>query len=189
MLLDEGFVKRHSTHDVAVIQLGIETPANTNGIKYVIWGKGVASYMNPAAKLVECSATDVRYFKDIPDGNETYIFGYPVELLNSQVTLELNQVDFDSPLVRKGIISQRNQQTGRLIIDSGVYGGNSGGPVVIVEHPTLDVTVYKIGGLITQFVPVSTKMFPQAGVTNSVFVNSGYGVAEPIDYAIELMRE
>ena len=116
----------------------------------------------------------------------TYILGYPVELLNNHMRSE---VDFSRALIRRGIISQRNQQTGKLIIDSGVYGGNSGGPVLIVEHQTLDMTAYKIGGLITQFVPIVTRIAPDAGVTNSYLVNSGYGVAEPIDYALELMRQ
>jgi hypothetical protein len=51
------------------------------------------------------------------------------------------------------------------------------------------MTSFKVAGLITQFVPVFTRIAPQLGVTNTNMINSGYGVAEPIDYALELMRQ
>jgi len=184
-LMDKGFVKRHPTHDVAVIQIGVRHQANTNGDSYVLWIDGVRS--RTASPYLTSEANDLcKSFKDIPDGSDTYILGYPVELLNNQMQPE---VDFSFPLIRKGVISQRNQKTGKLIIDSGVYGGNSGGPVLIVEHPSLGETIYKVGGLITQFVPVMTRIAPQIGVTNSDLVNSGYSVAEPIDYALDLMHQ
>ncbi|MGA3285568.1 MAG: hypothetical protein ABSD57_14060, partial [Verrucomicrobiota bacterium] len=186
-LLDEGFVKRHPTHDVAVIQIGIFHSVSTNSNAYQIAVSTDDVGILDGSTLDSFGASDLcRDFKDIKDGSETYIFGYPVELLKNQNQPE---VDFSYPLIRKGIISQRNQKTGKLIIDSGVYGGNSGGPVVIVEHPSFGSTAFKLGGLITQFVPVTTKIAPQIGVTNSDLVNSGYSVAEPIDYALELIRQ
>jgi len=179
-LMDDGFVRRHSTHDVTVIQIGI---IGTN--RFIVWGDAVRS-LSTGDFITWDVSESCKTLKDIPDGNETYILGYPVELLNNQVQPE---VDFSYPLIRKGIISQRNQRTGKLIIDSGVYGGNSGGPVLVVGHQSLDVTSYKVGGLITQFVPIMTRIAPQIGVTNSNLVSSGYSVAEPIDYALELMRK
>jgi hypothetical protein len=98
-------------------------------------------------------------------------------------------VDFSHPLVRKGIVSQKNEHTGRYIIDSGVYGGNSGGPVLIAKPPRLGLIEYKLIGLITQFVPVDTRVAPGIGVTNSFLMNSGYSVSEPIDYALELIEQ
>lgn len=187
-LLDSGLLKRHSTHDVAVIQIATGELIGTNGMYVFHFSNGVLPGNLSSDKMFAIFKADAtcRLFNDISDGRETYIFGYPVELLNNNIPSE---VDFNYPLIRKGIISQRNQQTRKLIIDSGVYGGNSGGPIVIIEHPGLGTTVYKVGGLITQFVPFLTRMNPQIGVTNSDLVNSGYGVAEPIDYALELMRQ
>jgi hypothetical protein len=184
-LMDEGFVRRYSTHDVAVIQLGKSIPTGTNNISQEFFENGV-NFTNDSSVDLLLAGSNCRKFNDIQDGSEAYILGYPVELLNTNIQAE---VDFSYPLIRKGIISQRNLKTGKLIIDSGVYGGNSGGPVIIIEHPFLDRTTYKIGGLITQFVPVMTRIVPQIGVTNSDLVNSGYGVAEPIDYALQLMRQ
>jgi hypothetical protein len=183
--MDEGFVRRYSTHDVAVIQLGKSIPTGTNNISQEFFENGV-NFTNDSSVDLLLAGSNCRKFNDIQDGSEAYILGYPVELLNTNIQAE---VDFSYPLIRKGIISQRNLKTGKLIIDSGVYGGNSGGPVIIIEHPFLDRTTYKIGGLITQFVPVMTRIVPQIGVTNSDLVNSGYGVAEPIDYALQLMRQ
>lgn len=188
-LSENGKIKRHNFHDVAVICMASMTIPDTNGrtVSHYFVGVGRLPNYHPSADFsVNFSADICTLFTNVPDGNEIYILGYPVELFNKKVHLE---VDFDYPLIRKGIISQKNQQTRKLIIDSGVYGGNSGGPVLIVNHPSPGVSDFKVVGLITQFVPVSTRIVPEIGATNSVFVNSGYGVAEPIDFALELMRQ
>jgi hypothetical protein len=184
-LLDDGRMKRHARHDVAVIHIG-NIRKLLDGRNWIDWVDSVSRPPdNPV--FVTWTVKDVcKLFKDIPDGNDTYILGYPVELLNTHIHPE---VDFASPLIRRGIISQRNHKTGTLIIDSGVYGGNSGGPVLIVEPISLTQTAYKIGGLITQFVPVFTRIDPEGGITTTNMINSGYSVAEPIDYALELMRQ
>lgn len=117
------------------------------------------------------------------NGTDSYILGFPVELLNDRFPLE---VDFNYPLVRRGVISQKNQRTGKLIIDSAVYGGNSGGPVLVFNPSN---SLFMVAGLVTQFIPIVTRTNSEVGVTNSIMVNSGYGVAEPIDYAFELMRQ
>jgi hypothetical protein len=185
-----GQIKQHPDHDVAVIYIGFSGERDTNGFARTFFYDYVRQLCDNNLRLTLVAVNDsCVVFTNIPDGSETYVLGYPVELLNNPVSLKLNQVDFDSPLIRKGIISQRNQKTTKLILDSGVYGGNSGGPVMIVGNPSSGVTTYKVGGLITQFVAVETRVAPQLGVTNSVLANSGYGVAEPIDYAIELMRQ
>jgi hypothetical protein len=189
-LNERGLIKQHPNHDVAVIYLGYSGDRNTNGTARSFFFDGVRLTSSPNYLQFFLTVTNnCILFTNIPDGNESYILGYPVELLNNPVSLELNQVDFDSPLIRKGMISQRNKKTTKLIIDSGVYGGNSGGPVMILGNPSFGVTTYMLGGLITQFVAVETRIAPQVGVTNSILANSGYSVAEPIDYAIELMRQ
>ena len=133
-------------------------------------------------------------FQMVPDGAETLILGYPTELVlrdspdETLKNLLESTVDFSSPLMRRGVISQKNQIKNLLIIDSGVYGGNSGGPVLVVSY-TPTGPMYLIAGIVTQFVPVKTRVEAEIGVTNSVMVYSGYTVAEPIDYALELMRQ
>jgi hypothetical protein len=183
-LQDGGRIKRHPTHDVAVIQFANSRKSDTNDVTTDKLLPGVRVLVK-SGNLTTWDTADCMVFTNIPDGNETCILGYPVELLNTGIH---SQVDFGYPLIRKGVISQKNQQLRKLIIDSGVYGGNSGGTVLVVQHEG-NVINFRVAGIITEFVPVATKVFPQVGVTNSVWVNSGYGVAEPIDYALELMRQ
>ncbi len=179
-----GRIKRHPSHDVVVIYF-----ANT--ILPFVDVNDVRLYLS--GRVVDWNSESCVSFTNVPNGNETLILGYPLELLKPAMqwltsALE-TQVDFNYPLIRRGIISQKNQKTGKLIIDSGVYGGNSGGPVVIVQHPSMDVTTFKIVGIITEFVPTETRVNPQIGVTNSILVNSGYSVVESIDYALDLMGQ
>ena len=187
LLADEGAIKRHATHDVAVIRIAVLGVTLTNGLSEMSMLGGV-NVLSP--KEQTCTSFDIEdagtLFDNVLDGSDSYILGYPVELLNTGFPIE---VDFNFPLIRKGVISQRNRNTRKIILDSGVYGGNSGGPVLMVQHRSLAVTSYRVVGLVTQFVPVSTRMFPQVGITNSVYVNSGYSVVEPIDYALELMNQ
>ncbi len=183
-LRNEGHVRRHPSHDVAVIWVG-ERRESTNA------AGGIALYhcatsRKDGLQIVTFGSTVCTRLKDIQCGADVYILGYPTELLNN---LTRREVDISRPLIRRGIVSQLNQITGKVIIDSGVYGGNSGGPTFVVEHVGLGVTSFKLAGLITQFVPVFTRTAPQIGVTNNCLVNSGYGVVEPIDYALELMRQ
>jgi V8-like Glu-specific endopeptidase len=186
-LNDEGLIKRHAAHDVAVIRIAQVTQMDTNGAVLYTWNIGEVQLLSKREfNLVSFKASGVcELFNDVSDGDESYILGYPRELFIGQPS----EIDFESPLVRKGIISQKNLNSRKLIIDSAVYGGNSGGPVLIQDQPSLGSVDYKIVGIVTQFVPVVTKPFPQGGITNSALVNSGYSVAEPIDYALELMRQ
>jgi hypothetical protein len=185
LLNDWGVIKRHRIHDVVVVLLAI-TESNTNVTQPMTLIRAVTN-CTPALRtfFVSWETSNCLPIDAICDGNELYILGYPVELFNERIPAE---VDFEYPLVRKGVVSQKNRHTGKLIIDSGVYGGNSGGPVLVTQRVP-EGTAFKVAGLITQFVPVGTRIFPQIGATNSVLVNSGYSVVEPIDYAFELMRQ
>lgn len=180
-LMDEGLIKRHMTHDVAVIQVGRFDSGNTKiGMGATLAGK-IGEFVTWDTSL------SCQKMQDIPAGAEIYVFGYPVELFNDRLPPE---IDFSTPLIRRGIVSQINLSTGKLIVDSGVYGGNSGGPVVVANHAVgYWGADYKIIGIVTQFVPYQTRVASQLEVTNSVLVNAGYAVVEPIDYALELIHQ
>jgi hypothetical protein len=180
-LNEHGAIRRHPLHDIAVVFVG---PLNTNG---QLMTAALGFQWNFSQVILPNFDTGFcRSFTNIPNGCETLIFGFPRELVSGQITAQL---DFDIPLIRKGIVSQKNETTKKLIIDSGVFGGNSGGPLVAIDHPGLGVSEFRIAGIMTQFVPVATRTFPQDGFTNSVLVFSGYSVAEPIDLALDLMRQ
>src|ERR1035437_1485844 len=88
-LIDKGLLRRHSTHDVAVIQLANESPRDTNGYSFTGWEDGVISLSTNIFVIWKTSEV-CKNFKYIPDGNETYILGYPVELLNTQIPPEVD---------------------------------------------------------------------------------------------------
>jgi hypothetical protein len=68
-----------------------------------------------------------------------------------------------------------------------VYPGNSGGPVIEVEQKGLQWH-YATIGIVSQFVPVvETWENTVHRYTNIELGNSGYSVATPIEYALELI--
>lgn len=179
-LRNGGFIKPHPTRDILVLQLAngkcnrgvsLSTPSDS-----LVWFN-VDTQVQPASKVLI--------------GDDTLMFGYPAELMNAPST----EVDFELPLVRRGTISQKNPRTGKFILDSSVFGGNSGGPLLVIlgnrKSPFIitESISYKIAGIITAFVPAATRVFADVGVTNSILAYSGYSVAEPIDGAIELIGE
>ena len=187
-LLTSNRLKRHPTHDVAVVQIAnLQRSSTNNSAAATIWLDGVLQpHWEHSLTLAMWETSNCAKFDDVKDGSPSLILGYPAELLNGEMASE---IDFDYPLIRRGVISQRNLKRTKLIIDSGVFGGNSGGPVAVIDHSNPAITSYNIAGLVTQFVPSKTRLFPKAGFSDSVLLNSGYSVAEPIDFALELMRQ
>jgi hypothetical protein len=70
-----------------------------------------------------------------------------------------------------------------LIIDGPVYRGNSGGPVFEIEPDGPFITHFYLAGVLIQFIPL-TERAPDF----RMLLNSGYSVAEPIDFVLELVR-
>jgi len=187
--LDGGLLKRHPTRDIAAIRVAT-TYYYTNGNVDIVWNSAVSS-TNSSSKFRWWGGTNsFQVLTNVSAASEAFILGFPVELLKTQTEIFKvhSQVDFSCPLVRRGVISQRNHKDGWLIVDSGVYGGNSGGPLFVTEHPSLGVTSFKLCGIVTEFVPIFTRLAEEFGITNNTMVFSGYSVAEPIDYALEVMH-
>jgi hypothetical protein len=187
LLTRSGKIKRHKVHDVAIIEIG----TNITGISQIGCNPGVV-LLSPGFFPVQWDTkATCKTFEDVSPGSDSYVLGYPVNLIEALSNGQQSEIDFSSPLIRKGVISQKNNFTRKLIIDSAVYGGNSGGPVLIVEHPSLGAVRFSIVGIIIQYVPAeaSVELRTSTSPTASIIVNSGYGVAEPIDYALELIRQ
>jgi|ERR1039458_1412799 hypothetical protein len=181
---DSGFVRQHAKRDIVVVRIGtaVTNAHGSEGTKYV---SAISLGPNSHDEFVVWDADHICLnSNDVFEGAEALILGYPVELLE-----EFSEVDFSRPLVRGGRISQKHPITGKFIIDSGVYGGNSGGPLLVTVRTNLSAISYRMAGIMVKFVPAQTRVFPNAGFTNSVLVFSGYSVAEPIDGALELMRQ
>jgi hypothetical protein len=112
------------------------------------------------------------------------MFGYPISLTGPISAI----FDPSEPLLRKGIVAGANLGRKTIIIDCPSYFGNSGGPVIQVDHPSFGVTRFRVIGLVSGFVPFQeeweNKTMRYSHVIKS---NSGYTVVEPIDIALELV--
>lgn len=69
-------------------------------------------------------------FADICEGDEVYYLGYPSGLGS----------DFarNHPVLRKGIIAQKDSETKTFLIDGFSFPGSSGGPVFLADHYSKD---------------------------------------------------
>lgn len=179
-LRGKGFIRPHPRRDIIAIYLGTKDGSNV-----VHFNTGISVVKGGAGPPVWDTAKSCQLADNVLEGDDALILGFPTELLDGGS----REVDFHLPLIRRGMISQKNGTTGKLIIDSGVFGGNSGGPLVINERISASRGEDKIAGIMVQFVPAATRVFADVGVTNSVLVYSGYSVSEPIDGALEIIRQ
>lgn len=177
-----GDLKAHSSKDLVVVKVGS------------IQVKGVVSTLNlltsisvdqeSTGSLVHYDMTRSRRFGDVEVTNEVFVLGYPSSLSTS----EMQQINYDSPLARRGIVAGKNINNQSLILDCPVYGGNSGGLVLEINQSGAQTDIHLIG-VVVQFVPFVEQWrntrFPE--LLNTSFQNSGYSVALPVDSIYELI--
>lgn len=132
-------------------------------------------------------------FSDIDLGEDVYVIGFPSAIGLKQAP----QYDFQRPLLRKGIISGISPSFKTFLIDCHVYGGNSGGPVVLKRDvfdfsqpgKIIRVQTQKLIGVVSQFVPLQEVWENKNYHFNNVEIdNSGYAVIVPVDYAFDLIK-
>ena len=124
-------------------------------------------------------------YNEIIIGNDIYTFGFPTSIGIRKIP----QIDYNIPLIRKGIIAGKNNSNSTIIIDCPVYQGNSGGPVVMVSKFGITGTEFTIIGIVSAWIPyeevwVNTRTMQ----TNSELSNSGYSVVVPIDKVLEMIK-
>jgi hypothetical protein len=178
-LLIAGEVRFSNNRDVVLVR--IEECAS-NDVNLVSFLPGIA-FLSPQSGLQIPGPEFICAAKDVDVGAEVFMFGYPTSL-----TGPISQVfDPSEPLLRKGVVAGVNLARKTIIIDCPSYFGNSGGPVIQVEHPSPFQTRFRIIGLVSGFVPFQeeweNKTMRYSHVLKS---NSGYTVVEPIDIALEL---
>src|SRR5690606_18808210 len=122
-LNDKKFLFYNQHDDVVLIPIGVIV----NGKQYEFpdaeplgLSKGFVSSWN--ALIINVLAP----YNNIRIGTDVLIVGYPssIGLLNKP------QYDYYKPLLRKGIVAGVYPHQRTFIIDSPVFGGNSGGPVL-----------------------------------------------------------
>lgn len=180
-LITDNHLKLHSSQDVVVIKFGIRKDGKINFLP------GVSLLQDTEGAIVTYELSGARKFDDVVISNEIFVLGYPVSLSSS----EMKQINYDLPLVRKGIVAGKNYENKTLILDCPVYGGNSGGLALEIDLDATNGVNIHLVGVVVQFVPFveqwqNTK-FPSLFNTN--YQNSGYSIVLPIDFIIDLIKE
>jgi hypothetical protein len=179
-LLSRGEIRFSKDRDVAVVRFEEFNTAKKDTVEML---PGVISLSKDTGLTVHSDEFTCS-IKDVDVGAEVYMYGYPTSLTGPISKF----FDPSEPLLRKGVVAGINLRTRTIIIDCPSYFGNSGGPVVQVDQPSLTEKRFRIIGLVSGFIPFQeeweNKTMQYSHILKS---NSGYTVLEPIDIAYELI--
>ena len=123
---------------------------------------------------------------EFSEGNELFILGFPMGIAGT---------DQNDVIVRHGIVARiQDWYDGRskdFLIDSSIYPGNSGGPVIlkpVIWGAMPRFTTPKVIGLISAYLPYrDVAMSEQTGLIRLISEeNSGLAKVVPMDAVIEL---
>jgi hypothetical protein len=179
-LYQAGEVRCSPTRDVALVRIE-ECETNNLDLAHTLPG---VTFISPNKGLLITGQDLCCPASEVDVGAQVFMFGYPVSL-----TGPISEIfDPSEPLLRNGIVAGISPARRTIIIDCPSYFGNSGGPVIQVDHPSFGVTRYRIIGLVSGFVPFQeeweNKTMRYSHVLKS---NSGYTVVEPIDAVLEVV--
>src|SRR5574337_2135892 len=182
-----GNVKPHSSEDVVVVRMATvgDTPdASAPTARAILPLPGVAFKEHANTGILGVALDGVKTFEKVLTANEIVVFGYPTSIGLQQ----LPQLDPLRPLLRKGIVAGQNPSKRSLVLDCPSYPGNSGGPVLEIDQEGLGRHFYVIG-VVRGFVPFAeTWVNVQHGYSNTTILNSGYSIATPMDFVLELIK-
>lgn len=186
--LDEVAIKNHlftsDSFDIAVLHIGypIDGPNKNrfmfySAVKHDIGEKGLPAFTTNKFWLD----------RDMDLGIPILTMGFPSEL---------DEKDKTKVSIVSGIVSGFYPD-GRLKLQLPVYGGNSGGPVII--HTSYSPSDYGNGivigtmnsyvaGIVTEFVPYVDSTVSKRGSGIRLSTNSGFAKAEPIDRILSLIE-
>ncbi len=153
---------------------------------------GVTSHENVSgAASIGATPEMFTYYKDVYISDDIFVLGYPAAIGLKNIP----QIDFSSPLIRKGIIAGKNDNLRTIIIDCLVNHGNSGGSVIALHNKDGAVS-YSIIGIVIQFVPsvepalvLQKKGKGEGDINVFSLANSGYAVVLPIDSIMDVLNK
>lgn len=170
-------VKFHSTEDIVVIYCGSR---ESDGLTSFV--NGIRITKKPTGRCIGVAFKHIKIFQDVGVSNSVFIQGYP-----SSIGLKvLPQIDYQKPLVRRGIVAAKNKKQNTIILDCPVFPGNSGGPVIEAVEDNLGIH-FKVIGTIIQRIPMATNLISNSVPDGVVIYNSGYSVVNPMDSVIEMI--
>ncbi len=187
-LLKDNKIIVHPTADVAGFLIGIKNKDNKNRLDFTVPAKTI----NGTLVTISAEMTAIKKYNDVLVSNDVFLLGYPS-------SLKTDQLDLLHPLLRKGIISGKNELKKTIIIDAPVYQGNSGGPVFELEWFHTETNGVGIGNSM-KFIGLAIQMVPFFEITetkslhykysykNISHENSGYSIVVPVDFILEMLQ-
>ena len=183
VLQAKQYLHLHATSDVVAIKVFDVTPLEAPGSFFNKPVEGVSLNSSAKTGILTVGIKGVRTFDQVLIGNDVMVFGYPTSLGLQQSP----QLDPMRPLLRKGIVAGTNPATRFLVLDCPVYFGNSGGPVLEIDRQLFGGYFLSIIGVVDQYVPFVQQAGSQT-LAMQVETNSGYSLAIPMDYVLELLK-
>ena len=155
---------------------------------YTTSGNEIFSYTNSTNKLSKLAPGGISLdlcldFQNVDVGDDCTIIGYPSSLQINNI----NDYDFQRPLLRKGAIAGKDKTRGSIIVDCPSYQGNSGGPVFATS--VYDKSNFGLIGVVSRSI-LHVEQLENSYYKTIVSVNlanSGYTVVIPIEFAKALM--
>lgn len=187
-LWQDGALILHEHQDVVLVRLG--TIAKQGAVREIALSAGVLrkafSGQEMTGTILGANPDMIKKFPEVLIGNEVFLFGFPTSL----GIQDYPQIDYRRPLLRKGIVAGKNEEKKTIILDSATHYGNSGGPVIEVEHNSVTETRFSIIGMVVEYIPVqaSDTYGTQKKVKISRTENSGYSVVLPMDVIMEMIE-
>lgn len=178
-----------SPRDVAIIRLG------RSGVKFIAQpyfheiplDVNISGNKSYSRMMMTVDKSEILPFANVDISEDVVVSGFPSSL-NAYPDIVSPLYESDWPLLRKGIVSGKNNVTRQIVIDVPVFPGNSGGPVILVRQNNLTTKTTYIIGIVLEFIPfVSKSREEHQMVTNVNIANSGYTIVEPADTFLALV--
>ncbi len=181
-LVQNNTILCHPTEDLVIIKVLGADVKDQGRVKFL---EGVITDGN--VKITGVPLEGIKRLQDVHVGNDVYIFGYPTSLQNPALG-----IDFTKPLLKKGLIAGKDLKSKKIILDASLYFGTSGGLVLQfgynTEHPL--AREYRAVGIVLMTVPfINEFKSKQYGYSNLEFENSGYSLALPMDFLLDLIKD
>lgn len=192
-LKESGAVRLHASKDVAIVRLtATATTATTTTTTNKEEARrsnsflpGVMANENAEGPLLGVALSAVKTYDQVLVGNDAIMYGYPVSLGFPQHP----QFESDRPLLRRALVAGQDGQKRTIILDSPSYPGNSGGPIFQIERNGA-TTHFNLIGIVSSRIPLLRAAADRTGELQLlVGFNSGYSVAEPMDFVLELIDQ
>lgn len=168
-------IVKHPTEDIVVVKVFGQDPADAS---LASPRPGVTVNVHAKLGILQVGLENVKKLSDVLVGNQVFLFGYPTSL----ALQDMPQIDPRRPLLRRGVVAGQNPRTRSIILDCPAYFGNSGGPVVEVDEEAF-LRHFTVIGVVQEYVP-----YADGGRTFAIMANSGYSVAIPMDFVLELVK-